>query len=41
MEQVSSLGPMVENMRVNISTTRNKVTVYSLGQMDDNMMGSG
>jgi hypothetical protein len=41
MEQVSSLGPMVENMKVNISTTRNKVMVYSHGQMDVNTMVSG
>jgi hypothetical protein len=41
MELVFSLGPTVENMRENISTTRNKVTVYSPGQMDVNMMVSG
>jgi hypothetical protein len=41
MEQVFSPGLTAENMKDNISTTKNKVTVYSLGQMDANMMGSG
>ena len=41
MVQVSLLGPMEESMRANILMTRNKVMVFSHGQMVDSMMVSG
>ena len=41
MEQVYSLGLMVENMRVSTSMTKNKGMVCLLGQMEENMMVIG
>ena len=41
MELVSSLGPMAESTRENITMIRNKDMVFSHGQMVDNMMDIG
>lgn len=40
-ELVSSHGLMVENMMVSTMMTRNRDTVYSLGQIIDNTMATG